>query len=74
MRRQPTLYVLSPVLALAACAEPPPESLSEDAKKAREHTELRDAIQTPINKAKGVEDVQEKQAEDQRDAIEDQGG
>jgi len=74
MRRLPTLFVLFPALVLAACAEPPPESLSEDAKKAREHTELRDAIQTPINKAKGVEDVQEKQAEDQRDAIEDQGG
>jgi hypothetical protein len=72
MRRLTTLTALC--LALAACAEPPPESLSEDAKKAREHHELRDAIQTPIDKAKGVDAVQEKQAEDQKKAIEDQGG
>ncbi|MGH8028856.1 MAG: hypothetical protein ACREO3_02875 [Arenimonas sp.] len=75
MRRLPILLTLSALLlALTACAEPPPERLSTEAKKAREHHELRDQINTPIDKAKGVEDVQEKQAEDQKKAIEDQGG
>jgi hypothetical protein len=76
MRRLPFLLPLLAVLfALVACAEPPPpERQSADAKKAREHHELRDTIQTPIDKAKGVDAVQEKQAEDQNAAIEDQGG
>ena len=75
MRRLPCLLpILALALALAACAEPPPESLSEDAKKAREHHELNDAIQAPIDKAKGVDAVQEKQAEDQKAAIDEQGG
>lgn len=75
MRRLPQLLPLLALLVLAACAEPPPpERQSADAKQAREHREVRDAIQTPIDKAKGVEDVQEKQAEDQQNAIEEQGG
>ena len=63
------------VLALASCAEPPPpERQSEGAKQARDASQLRKEIQTPIDKAKGVEDVQEQQAEDQANAIEEQGG
>lgn len=70
----PPLALLA-LLVLAACAEPPPpERQSADAKKAREHRELRDAIQTPIDKAKGVEDVQEEHDQDQAAAIEEQGG
>jgi hypothetical protein len=71
IRLPPTIAL---ILALAACAEPPPEHQSAEAKKAREHHELNDAIQTPIDKAKGVDAVQEQQAEDQKKAIEDQGG
>jgi hypothetical protein len=76
MRRLPFLLpLLAVVFALAACAEPPPpERQSAEAKKASEHHELRDTIQTPIDKAKGVDAVQEKQAEDQKAAIDDQGG
>jgi hypothetical protein len=76
MRRLPLLLpLLATCLALVACAEPPPpERQSAEAKKASEHHELRDTIQTPIDKAKGVDAVQEKQAEEQKDAIEDQGG
>jgi hypothetical protein len=75
MRRLTTLSLLTTLtVALAACAEPPPERMTEEAKKAREHHELNDAIQAPIDKAKGVDAVQEKQAEDQKNAIEDQGG
>jgi hypothetical protein len=75
MRRlTPVLLLTTLTLTLAACSEPPPEHLSAEAKKAREHHELRDQINNPINKAKGVDAVQEKQAEDQKKAIEDQGG
>jgi hypothetical protein len=75
MRRLPTLLLSLPILALSACAQPPPpERQSAEAKKAREASELREHINTPIDKAKAVEDVQEKQADDQRAAIEEQGG
>jgi hypothetical protein len=75
MRRLSALPLLTLALALAACdLAPPPERQSADAKEAREATELRERIQQPIDKAKAVEDVQEKQAEDQKKAIEDQGG
>jgi hypothetical protein len=75
MRRLTLLLPLTAViLTLAACAEPPPEHQSAEAKKAREHHELRDSIQTPIDKAKGVDAVQQQQSEDQKKAIEDQGG
>jgi hypothetical protein len=74
MRRLTVLPMIAVALALAACAEPPPEHQSADAKKAREHHELRDSIQTPIDKAKGVDDIQEKQSEDQAKAIEEHGG
>ena len=72
--RLSTLSLLPLVLALAACAEPPPERQSAEAKKAREATELRERINAPIEKAKAVEDVQEQQAKDQAAAIEEQGG
>ena len=74
MRRLTLLPMIAMILALAACAEPPPEHQSAEAKKAREHHELRDSIQTPIDKAKGVDAVQEQQSEDQAKAIEEQGG
>ena len=74
MRRLTLLPMIATILTLAACAEPPPEHQSAEAKKAREHHELRDSIQTPIDKAKGVDAVQEQQAEDQKKAIEDAGG
>ena len=58
MRRLPTLSLLTLALALTACdLAPPPERQSEEARKAREATELRDRIQQPIDKAKAVEDV-----------------
>ena len=75
MRRLPALSLLTLALATAGCdLTPPPERQSAEAKQAREATELRERIQQPIDKAKAVEDVQEKQAEDQKQAIEDQGG
>lgn len=68
-------FAIAACLLLAACGMgPPPERESAAAKQAREATELRDAMQRPIDKAKAVDDVQKKQAEEQRKAVEDAGG
>jgi hypothetical protein len=68
MRLRPTTVAIA-VLALAACDAPPPERQSEEAKQAREASDLREHIQTPIDKAKGVEDIQKAHDADQREAI-----
>ena len=66
-------------LSTSACRkpEPPPTDQPPDpqaaAQQARD-TQLRDAIQRPIDKAKGVEDTTLKAADEQRQQIEDQGG
>jgi hypothetical protein len=59
------------LLALTACSKPqPPEKERRPEPQAREEsTELPDAIQAPINKAKGVEDEVQKAADEQRAAI-----
>lgn len=65
--------------AAAGCSapEPPPTDQPPDpqaaAQQARD-TQLRDAIQRPIDKAKGVEDTTLKAADEQKQQIEDQGG
>jgi len=67
--------ILLACLALGACdIAPPPERQSEAARKAAEHTELRDAIQQPIDRAKTANDpnVQADQAREK--ALEDAGG
>jgi hypothetical protein len=74
------------LLACAACSKPeppptehPPEPQAADAgiaavPAAVTHTDLRDAIQRPIDRAKAVEDVVHDAAEQQRAAIEAQAG
>jgi len=63
--------VLATMLVLAACSAsaPPPASTKADAlaqpAATSEHTELRDSIQRPLNKAKGVEGTVEKSFENQ---------
>ena len=59
------------VLALAACTpEPPPTDQPPEPKvTAAEATELRDAIQQPIDAAKAVGEVTRQAAEDQQAAI-----
>jgi len=56
---------------LTACSKPqPPEKERPPEPQASEqHTELRDAIQAPLDKAKGVEDEVQKAADEQRAAI-----
>jgi hypothetical protein len=69
------IAVLALSAALAACdVAPPPEKQSADAQKAAEHTELRDAINTPIDKAKAANDPNEQHDKDQDQALKDQGG
>ena len=65
-----TCLVLA-VLALTACTpEPPPTDQPPEPKvTAGEATELRDAIQQPIDAAKAVGEVTRQAAEDQQAAI-----
>lgn len=58
-------------LALAACTpEPPPtDEPPEPQASAARHTELRDAIQAPIDRAKAVEATVSEAAEQQEAAI-----
>jgi len=62
-------------LLLVACdVAPPPDKQTAAAQKADQHTELRDAINSPINKAKAANDPNVKHDEDQAKAVDDQGG
>jgi len=63
------------LLALAACSKPvPPDKERPVEPQAHRATELRDAIQAPIDKAKAVDDQVEKATEEQRQAIDAAGG
>ena len=64
-----TLAMLSCALALAACrAEPPPTERPPEP-QAQAHTELRDAIQAPQDKARAVEKTVQDAADQQRAQI-----
>ncbi len=59
------------LVALAACSKPrPPEKERPVEPQAAQHTELREAIQAPIKKARNVEADMQKAVEAQRAAIE----
>ena len=67
--------VLLLCLITSACTmAPPPDQQSEAAQKAAQHTELRDAIQKPIDRAKSANEPVIKADEDREKALEDQGG
>ena len=58
---------------LAACSKPqPPEKERPVEPQAAQHTELRDAIKAPIDKAKSVEADMQEAADAQRAAIDAQ--
>jgi len=71
MPRSP--LVLLALLALSACKPTPPDPERPVEPQAR-HTELREAIHEPLDKAKAVEDDLQKAADAQRAAIEAAGG
>ena len=58
------------LLALAACSKPEKERPPEPTA----HTELRDAISEPIDKARQADADVQKAADEQRAAIEEAGG
>ena len=71
--------ILMLALAAAGCSAPtpPPTDQPPDPQAPAQHardTQLRDAIQRPIDKAKGVEDTTLKAADEQKQQIEDAGG
>ena len=64
------------LLLLAACSDPVQEPLPEPSPdpQTAEATELRDAIQAPIDKARAVEDTQAADEAERQDALENAGG
>ena len=66
------------LLGTAACmpeppsTDKPPEPQAAATPAAEQHTELRDAIQAPQDKARAVEDQVQQAADAQRDAIDAQ--
>ena len=62
------------LFASACTVAPPPDQQSEAAQKAAKHTELNDAIQKPIDRAKAANDPNVQHDKDQEKALEDQGG
>lgn len=68
------------VLLLAACNDPAPESLPEPSPEPQTAatepaaTELRDAIQEPIDKARAVEATQAADEAERRKELEEAGG
>jgi hypothetical protein len=76
MRHVVTLFAIGLALACAACAKPePPDKEQQPEPQAEaaidaDATELRDAIQAPIDRAEAVEGAVLEAAEQQREAIE----
>lgn len=70
-----TTLILAACLALAACdapkPDPTPDTLPEPEARA---TELRDAINEPIDKAKAVEATQAADEAERQKALQDAGG
>lgn len=67
-------------LALAGCSDPPPTPEADPPEPqvaestSGQHTELREAIQEPIDKARAVEDTQADRNAERDQALEDAGG
>ena len=72
-----SLLILAFAAAGCSAPKPPPTQdppVPQAAAQPEEHTEMRDAIQRPLDKARGVEDATLKAADEQKQQIEDQGG
>lgn len=60
--------------AMAGCSKPKPPPSDQPPEPQAQHTELRDAIKEPIDKAKAVEDTVQDAADQQKAQIEAAGG
>jgi len=75
-----SLTPLLACLALAACSDPPPTPEVDPpepqvaAPAGGQHTQLREAMQEPIDKARAVEDAQAGRDAARDQALEDAGG
>lgn len=74
------LAPLAACLLLAACTDPtptetpePPEPQAEAAPAEGQHTELRDAMQAPLDKARAAEEAEESRDAERDQALEDAG-
>ena len=67
---------VAPLLLVAACSKPeaPDKQRPPEPQAAEQHTELRDAIQAPIDRAKAVSPAVQDAAQQQRDQIDAQTG
>jgi hypothetical protein len=65
-----------PLLLATACSkpEPPDKEQPPEPQAAEQHTQLRDAIQAPIDRAKAVSPAVQDAAQQQRDQIDAQTG
>jgi len=70
------LGLLSLPLLLAGCGHSGPATApaAPPPKPTAEATELRDAVQAPLDKARGVEQTLQEDADNTRQAVEDAGG
>ncbi len=68
------LLALAATVALAGCKEDPKPDPPKQPDVPVGHTELRDAIQRPIDRAKGVEKTIQDAKDKQDKQLEDQGG
>ncbi len=71
-RTLPLVIAVAALGALAGCTKPQPPDKERPVEP--QATQLRDAIQQPIDQAKGSEDAVDQGAQRQRDAIEAAGG
>jgi hypothetical protein len=68
------LPIILACLALVSCGLAPAGDQAEKAKEAADNTELRDAIHTPLDKAKTANDPNVQADKDREQAIKDAGG
>lgn len=76
MLRKPMFCTIAclALVALAGCNKPAMPDPERPPEPQAGHTQLRDAIQQPLDKARAVEDASKQAAEAQRAAIEAAGG
>lgn len=68
-------YLMCLPILLCGCGQSAPLAVEEATPPPRaEATELRDAVQAPLDKARGVEQTLQEDADNTRKAVEDAGG